>query len=115
MFAMFMLVSAALIYDEDMGASQQQMDFITVVLFGWFIACCLLSAINMAYFFRYATQTRKVDGLTGRIRQSFVLDGVQMTQTDDFMLSTNPIRQNSAGIELNLGPSLQKSQKNLTK
>jgi hypothetical protein len=100
MFAMFMLVSAALIYDSEMGATEDQTTFITSVLFIWFIACCVLSLLNTAFTFLQATRNR-AEQITGKVRQSTVVDGIRMTVTDDFLLSENPIRSDSAATQLN--------------
>jgi hypothetical protein len=91
---MFMLVSAALIYDKEKGATERQKTSTTGVLISWFIICCLLSVLNTVHSILMQNQGNQVTA--GHTRQTSVVDGIKMTQVDDFLLSENPIRKPNA-------------------
>jgi hypothetical protein len=100
MYAMFLLLCSALIFDESKGNSASEVSMIENVIIIWFTFCVTLSLAN-AYFFYKQISTSKLeeeqfDRALRRVRSSMSSDGFVMSQLGDVTVTKNPV---STGLE----------------
>eukprot|EP00475_Leptophrys_vorax_P011434 TRINITY_DN17979_c0_g3_i1.p1 TRINITY_DN17979_c0_g3~~TRINITY_DN17979_c0_g3_i1.p1 ORF type:complete len:586 (+),score=97.35 TRINITY_DN17979_c0_g3_i1:57-1760(+) len=98
-FAMFMLLSSALIFDSSITSSSIQATAVTYILLLWFSICCLLSVLNLVFSLRSAKLTGgdKLDLATLEIQTTSTTPADTAGMT--FTLSWNPLSPRSKVVE----------------
>jgi hypothetical protein len=94
LFAMFMVLSTALVFDSRADSSTVQTTFITWILIAWFIVCCSLSIFSLTFGLRAMAQTARADDQAVNTQMQVLESALQQT-TGRYSLSRNPLHHAS--------------------